>query len=107
MKEFEEEKKFYDDFADKFEVFDPLERPIPDENNNCIITVQELKQALMEMKPIISDKHKLNVPLNNKLYEKLDKMINQELDGCIDISKDFMAREYEEDLPHKYNAQIE
>ena len=32
-----------DDFAHKFEIFDPLERPIPDKDNNYTLKVKDLK----------------------------------------------------------------
>ena len=39
------------------------------------------------MKPIKSDKDKLNIPLSNRLHQKLEQMIDDELRKCIEISQ--------------------
>jgi len=39
---FKELTKFYMDFADKLVIFDPIDRPIPDEDNDQTIKRSEL-----------------------------------------------------------------
>lgn len=42
-------KLFYNDFAAKLSVYDPLERPIPDEEEDQAIKRNELLDIIMEM----------------------------------------------------------
>lgn len=41
--EYIEKSKFLENFKEKMEIYDPLDRPIPDEDNVLSITTEELK----------------------------------------------------------------
>ena len=80
-------------------VFDPLNRPICSET----ITVAELKQNLVEMQPIKTNKVQLNLPLRNELIEKFEKAIDEEFRKCSRIIEIYMKTEYRENLGDEFN----
>ena len=50
---------------------------------------------------------KLNIPLRNELFDKLEKAIEEELKKCIRIVDVFKKRDYHEDLADEFNAVID
>lgn len=50
---------------------------------------------------------KLNIPLRNELFEKLEKAIEEELKKCIQVINLYKKADYREDLAEEFDAQIE
>lgn len=62
-------KEFLMKFASKLIIFDPMDRPIPNMDENCATNRDEFNQIINDLRP--STNIICNVPMNNELFEKL------------------------------------
>ena len=81
-------KEFLMKFASKLVIFDAMDRPIPNEEENCATTREELNKIINEMKP--STNVICNLPMSNRLYEKLQGQIQDENKVCIAITENYV-----------------
>lgn len=63
-------KEFFHKFAYKIEIFDPLDRPTPNEEEDYAIKREQLVQKIEQEMPAMLGSE-LIVPLNNEKYRKL------------------------------------
>ena len=70
-----------DRFQSKLEIFDPLDRPIPSDDDQSIKRV-ELLDRIFKMEHIESSS--LNSYLSNRMYQILDKLFVNALKRCND-----------------------
>lgn len=78
---------FFTKYAAKVKIFDPLDRPTPNEEKD-LATKRDALVKLIEEMPAIPGKF-LNVPLNNELHRKLEKMFDTEKEACNEIVEKF------------------
>ena len=64
-------KEFLMKFASKLVIFDPMDRAIPNEDENCATPREELNRIINDMAP--STSVICNVPMSNQLHEKIQK----------------------------------
>ena len=76
----EELQEFYNQIAYSFVIFDPLDRPIPEDDDQA--TKRDEMLEMIEELPYMQG-NDLSVPLSNKLYSQLEKMISAEQIKCI------------------------
>ena len=77
-------KEFFYKFAFKLEIFDPLDRPTPNEvEDHAIKRDQLVKKIESEMPSMLGSE--LFVPLSNDKYRKLQKLFEQELEACNEV----------------------
>lgn len=81
-------KEFLMKFASKLIIFDPMDRAIPNEEENCATTREELNRLINDMKP--STNVICNVPMSNRLHEKIQSQIQEENKNCIAITENFV-----------------
>jgi len=72
-------RKFYQDFASKLVIFDPLDRPVPT-NNNQAISREDLVQTIGSMKSISGGD--VYAPFSSKHLNLFDDMIGKEYEHC-------------------------
>lgn len=82
------QKEFLMKFASKLVIFDPLDRAIPNEDENCATSRDELVRIIEEMAP--STNVICNVPMTNSLYEKIQNQITEENQACIAITESYV-----------------
>ena len=85
---FKELTKFYMDFADKLVIFDPIDRAIPDADNDQTIKRNDLIVKINEMPSIVG--FVLNAPMSNERGALLDKMFDYEIKICNDIAQQYL-----------------
>ena len=81
-------KEFLMKFASKLIIFDPMDRAIPNEDENCATTREELNRLITDMKP--STNIICNVPMSNRLHEKIQNQIQEENKLCISITENYV-----------------
>lgn len=77
---FDELSIFYKKFSDNLVVFDPLDRPLPDEDSDDAIKRDELIKKLEDMPGIMG--FALNAPISKERSSLLDKMFDTEIQAC-------------------------
>ena len=82
-------KEFYHQFSMKCEVFDPLDRPIPNADEDCAIKSADLAKLIEEMPTMHG--WALIVPLNNEKHRKLEQMFNAERNACTEIVENYQT----------------
>lgn len=81
-------KEFLMKFASKLIIFDPMDRPIPNLEENCATSVTKFKQIIDNMQP--STDIVCNVPMSNELHEKIQNQIQEENKACIAITESYV-----------------
>lgn len=97
--------KFYEYFANKMEAFDPLDRPIPDEDNEQAIKRDELVQRIeVEMAEASISGYMLNAPMSNESHEILMDLFEQTDKECQEIGEQYIdeAKTKGKDFTDKY-----
>lgn len=84
----EEFNNFIDQVSGSLDIFDPLDRDIPSEDNHAIKRYQ-LKQQLRSQVSI--DAKLLRAPLSNELRNSLLELIMNEQKKCVDIMRTYTA----------------
>lgn len=74
-------KEFFHKFAYKIEIFDPLDRPTPNEEEDYAIKREQLVNKIEHEMPTMLGSE-LIVPLNNEKYRKLQKLFEIEMENC-------------------------
>lgn len=87
---FEELRQFYKQFTQRIIVFDPLDRPIPDEENDEATKNADLIKMLNEMPAVFG--FALNAPMSKEKSVLLDKMFERELQLCNKIGQDYQEQ---------------
>ena len=78
--------EFYQKFADKTIAFDPMDRPIPDEETDDMTKRDELVKILeVDMLPNAISGKMLQAPIMNEPYQRLMDMFEQANKVCIEI----------------------
>ena len=95
-------KEFLMKFASKLVIFDPMNRPIPNEDENCAVTREELNELIDGMKP--STNVICNVPMNNVLHERIQSRIQEENKTCITITESYVKQAKQQGS--KFNKQL-
>jgi len=87
------------------QAFDPLDRPIPNEDNDQMMKRDDLVQAIDGMTPVGG--YVLNAPMSNENYDKLENMFAEEEKHCIEIGERFQqtAQEKGQDFTDKYEEE--
>ena len=80
---FEELSQFYKQFSHNIVVYDPLDRPIPDEDNDEAIKRDDFIKKLDEMPGIYG--FALNAPMNKEKSQLLERMFESEIQACNQI----------------------
>ena len=80
-------REFFNKYAGTLKVFDPLDRPTPNAENDQATKRDQLVKLIEDM-PTIPGKF-LVVPLSNKLNLKLEKMFETEKEACSEIIEDY------------------
>lgn len=99
---FDELSNFYKTFTQNLVVFDPLDRPIPDESYDEAIKRDDLIKKLDDMPGILG--FALNAPMTKDRRQLLDRMFETEVQACNQIGQTFLERaqessiEFEEDI---------
>lgn len=75
-----------------------MDRPLPKAEDNQAITRDDLVQSLLDLKPI--QNNKLHLPLRPQLLEKLEEMLQVELQKAIDVAQNFVNLANEGQKPH-------
>ena len=83
-------KEFLMKFASKLVIFDPMNRPIPNMDENCASSQDEFNKIISDLKP--STNVICNVPMNNGLFEKLQNRIHEENKTCITITESYVKQ---------------
>lgn len=83
-------KEFLMKFASKLVIYDPMDRPIPNEEENCAITRNELNELINGLSP--STNVICNVPMNNVLHERIQSRIVEENKTCITITESYVKQ---------------
>lgn len=81
-------KEFLMKFASKLVIFDPMDRAIPNEEENCATPREELNRMINDMKP--STDIICNVPMSNDLHEKIQTLVQEENKACIGITENYV-----------------
>lgn len=68
------------DFADKVEMYDPLDRPLPSEDDVQSITTRELLQRINNLTAI--DGSLLNAPIPHKQMSFLENLFRLGFEDC-------------------------
>ena len=84
----EKKRKLHGSFAEKVELYDPLDRPLPSEEEQQSVTTQELLGKIMELKPI--DGRLLNAPIPSKHLSFLDQMFRFSFEECEKIAEKYI-----------------
>lgn len=87
-------KEFFHKFAYKIEVFDPLDRPTPNEEEDVAIKRDQLVHKIEEEMPAMLGSQ-LIVPLNNEKYRKLEKLFQTEKEACNEIVDEYIINAQE------------
>ena len=77
---FDELSNFYKTFTQNMVVFDPLDRPIPDESCDEAAKRDDLIKKLEEMPGILG--FALNAPMSKERSQLLDRMFETEVQAC-------------------------
>lgn len=80
---FEELNNFYKNFTQSLSVFDPLDRPIPDESYDEAVKRDDLIKMLDDMPGIPG--FALNAPMSKERSQLLDRMFETETQACNQI----------------------
>lgn len=84
-----QQKEFFHQFAQKLEIFDPLDREIKGQSDeNQAIGRSKLKQEIERMRGI-EGRH-MNAPVSNNVNESLFKMCEQKKKECSEIAKAYI-----------------
>lgn len=84
-----QQKEFFHQFAQKLEIFDPLDREIKGQSDeNQAIGRSKLKQEIERMRGI-EGRH-LNAPVSNNVNSSLFKMFEQKEKECSEIAKAYI-----------------
>ena len=83
-------KEFLMKFASKLIIFDPMDRPIPNMDENCATNRDEFSKIINDLRP--STNIICNVPMNNGLFEKLQHRIHEENKTCITITESYVKQ---------------
>lgn len=84
-------KEFFHKFAYKLEIFDPLDRPTPNQEEDHAIKRDALVKKIEEEMPAMLGSQ-LFVPLNNEKYRKLQKLFESELEACNEVVEQHVLR---------------
>ena len=88
LEELLKKKEFLIKFTSKLIIFDPMDRAIPNEEENCATTQQEFNEIIDKMEP--STNIMCNVPMSNELHEKIQNQIQEENKACIAITESYV-----------------
>ena len=94
LKEMNQIKEFFHKFAYKLEIFDPLDRPTPNEVEDHAIKRDQLVKKIEEEMPSMLGSQ-LFVPLNNEKYRKLQKLFESELEACNEVVEQHVLKAQE------------
>lgn len=81
-------KEFLMKFASKLVIFDPMDRPIPNADENCALSREDFNSLIDALSP--STNVICNVPMNNGLHEKIQSRIQEENKTCITITESYV-----------------
>lgn len=95
-------RKFYEDFAQKLEIFDPIDRDIiplhdPDYDDeeeplqNQAIKSSELKRLLINTPKILAENFSLRIPNKIDSYERLQMMFENNKKECSKIALEYLT----------------
>lgn len=98
-KRYDELKNFYQKYTENLVVFDPLDRPIPDEDNDQALKRDDFVKKLNEMPAILG--FALNAPMSKERYNLLEKMFESEVQACIDIGQHYLEKAQQDGLDFK------
>lgn len=83
-----QKRELYMNFAEKVELYDPLDRPLPSEDDVQSITTQELLQRINELTAI--DGSLLNAPIPQKQMSFLDNLFKQAFEACEKMADEYV-----------------
>lgn len=95
-------KEFLMKFASKLVIFDPMDRPIPNSDENCAMTREEFNAIIDALSP--STNIICNVPMNNLLHERIQNRIQEENKTCITITESYVKQAKQQGS--KFNKQL-
>ena len=87
-------KEFFYKFAFKLEIFDPLDRPTPNQEEDHAIKRDNLVNKIEKEMPSMLGSE-LFVPLSNDKYRKLQKLFEQELEACNEVVEEHVLKAQE------------
>ena len=97
--QFDELSNFYKNFTDSLVVYDPLDRAIPDEDNDEAIKRVDLIQKLNEMPAVLG--FALNAPMSKERSALLEKMFENVVQNCNKIGQEYQDQAQELGLEFK------
>jgi hypothetical protein len=95
-------KEFLMKFASKLVIFDPMDRPIPNADENCALSREDFNSLIDALSP--STNVICNVPMNNGLHERILSRIQEENKTCITITESYVKQAKQQGS--KFNKQL-
>ena len=90
MDQFDQLQVFYEKIANSLEIFDPLDRGIPSDENNMAIKREEFLKKINDMPKISASK--LLPPISNDLNLMLQNMFQEQQIECNRVAQNFLEK---------------
>lgn len=78
----EEYEQFFESMSSKLEIFDPMDRDIPDDNDQTIKRL-DLLNRILNMEAIPGSR--LQAPMSNSMFQKVEQLISNGQKRCNDV----------------------